>query len=43
MNAASHDDHDIRLFREEYPDVYVFVLKVLNGDCDDTEVCLPDS
>lgn len=36
MNAASHDDHDIRLFREEYPDVYEFVLKVLNGDCDDT-------
>lgn len=27
---------DIRLFREEYPDVYDFVLKVLNGDCDDT-------
>ncbi len=29
------EDEDIRLFREDYPDVYNFVLKVLDGNCDD--------
>ena len=28
------EDEDIRLFREDYPDVYDFVLKVLDGTCD---------
>ena len=35
MSTDSHEDDDIRLFREEYPDVYEFVLKVINGTCDD--------
>lgn len=29
------EDEDIRLFREEYPDIYDFVLRVLDGNCDD--------
>ncbi|MBU4320675.1 MAG: hypothetical protein KJ739_06265 [Nitrospinae bacterium] len=28
------EDKDIRAFREDYPDVYDFVLKVLDGNCD---------
>ncbi|MDP3259891.1 MAG: hypothetical protein Q8M34_04815, partial [Thermodesulfovibrionales bacterium] len=28
------EDEDIRAFREDYPDVYDFVLKVLDGTCD---------
>lgn len=28
------EDEDIRLFREDYPDVYDLVLKVLDGNCD---------
>jgi len=35
MNSNSPDDDDVRSFREEYPDVYAFVLKVINGQCDD--------
>ncbi len=27
-------DNDMRLFREEYSDIYEFVLKVLDGNCD---------
>lgn len=38
MNADSHDDDDIRLFREEYPDIYEFVLKVLDGNCNDAKL-----
>ena len=29
------EDEDIRLFREEYPYLYDFVLKVLDGNCDE--------
>lgn len=32
---SNRQDKDIRLFQEEYPDVYDFVLKVLDGNCDD--------
>jgi serine/threonine protein kinase len=35
MSADFHEDDDIKFFREEYPDVYEFVLKVINGACDD--------
>ncbi len=35
MTAYSHEDEDLRAFREEYPDVYEFVVKVANGTCDD--------
>lgn len=28
------EDEDIRLFREDYPDVYDFISKVLDGTCD---------
>ncbi len=32
------DDEDIRLFQEEYTDVYDFILKLINGQCDDKEI-----
>jgi hypothetical protein len=35
MNSNLPDDDDVRLFREEYPDVYEFVLKVINRTYDD--------
>jgi eukaryotic-like serine/threonine-protein kinase len=35
MNFDSLEDDDIRLFGEEYPAVYEFVLKVLDGHGDD--------
>lgn len=34
FSNRQEEDEDIRLFREDYPDVYDFVLKVLDGNCD---------
>lgn len=33
FSNGREEDEDIRVFREEYPDVYDFVLKVLDGNC----------
>jgi hypothetical protein len=38
MSADSHDDEGIRLFREEYTDIYDFVLKLIDGKCDDKDI-----
>jgi serine/threonine protein kinase len=32
------DDENIRLFREEYPDVYKFIVRLIDGQCDDKEI-----
>ena len=38
MSADFHEDDDLRLFREEYPDIYEFVLKVINRTCDNKDI-----
>jgi eukaryotic-like serine/threonine-protein kinase len=35
MNSDSFEDADVRLFREEYPDIYEFVVKVIYGTYDE--------
>ena len=32
------EDEDIRLFREEYPDIYDFVLRLIDRVCDEQEI-----
>jgi hypothetical protein len=32
------DDEDIRLFREDYPDVYDLIVRLINGKCDDKTI-----
>jgi hypothetical protein len=32
------EDEDIKLFKEDYPDVYKFVVRLIDGQCDDKEI-----
>lgn len=29
------EDKDIKLFKEEHPDVYKFIVRLIDGQCDD--------
>jgi phosphopantetheine adenylyltransferase len=31
-------DEDIKLFKEEHPDVYKFIVRLIDGQCDDKEI-----
>jgi serine/threonine protein kinase len=32
------EDKDIKLFKEEHPDVYKFIVRLIDGQCDDKEI-----
>jgi hypothetical protein len=32
------EDKDIKLFQEEHPDVYKFIVRLIDGQCDDKEI-----